>query len=161
MLVSIIEDYGLFPKNWITAEEQIRAFLDVKSLKGVQSYVELEDDVFALIFDVPGDRDSKEFSDYIKGIFRASNDLRIRHQGGTIVCDCAQRGLKPCRVNPNFEKCFEEEGRHIDWRDPIGEIEISRRWEFVGRGIFHRMVLDEAQKAEAVRSLITKLILSL
>lgn len=37
----------------------------------------------------------------------------------------------------------------------------KKRWEFVDRGIFHRMMLDEAQKAKAIRSLITKLILSL
>ena len=38
------------------------------------------------------------------------------------MCDCAQKGLKPCRVNPNFEKCFDEEGCHIGWRDPMGDV---------------------------------------
>ena len=35
------------------------------------------------------------------------------------------------------------------------------RWVFVGRGCFRRVMLDEAQKAKTVLSLITRQILSL
>lgn len=65
--VSIIVDYELIRKDWITAEDQIRAFLDVKGLQEVQVEFERGDGVFGLTFDVPAIRDSKDFSDYIEG----------------------------------------------------------------------------------------------
>ena len=43
-----------------------------------------------------------------------------------------------------------------DAEDPDNEDADKDGWIFVGRGCFSRVVLDEAQKAKTVRSLITK-----
>ena len=47
-----------------------------------------------------------------------------------------------------------------DAEDPDNEDADQERWVFVGQGCSSRVVLDEAQKAKTVRSLITMQIMS-
>ena len=53
----------------------------------------------------------------------------------------------------------DEDTNEAEYAD--GEDADADRWVFAGRGCFGRVVLDETQKAKAVRSLITQQILSL
>ena len=65
--VSITVDYGLIRKDWIAAEENIRAFLDVQGLKDVQVKFQRGHGPFPLSFDTPEIRPSPEYLDRIEG----------------------------------------------------------------------------------------------
>lgn len=64
--VSITVEYGLIRKDWIKAQDQIRAVLDIKGLQEVEIEFERGDGVFGLTFDLPAIGDSEDFSDHTK-----------------------------------------------------------------------------------------------
>ena len=64
--ISITVEYGLIRKDWVAAEEQIRAFLDVEGLQEVQVEFERGYGAFPVTFDTPSIRESKEDSDFLK-----------------------------------------------------------------------------------------------